>query len=89
MPGKVRRKMAEEQIHYGMAFRAALDRCLDTLEPMTLLFVNLPIEELLVLDEISIRYPGLMFNLRKQRQGYLLTILPSKHLTEPEVKGEP
>lgn len=85
----MRKERGEEEIRYGAKFREALRRCLDTLEPMTMPFVSLPLEELLVLEEESIRYPGLMFNLRKQRQGYLLTIVPSKHLTELEVAGEP
>jgi len=63
--------------------------------PITFRYVELPVEELMILDEMSRGdYPGLRFNLRKQRgrgQSYLLTILPSRHLERDrtEVKGEP
>ena len=58
--------------------------------PLSFRFEDLPVEELLILDEFSREYPGLRFNLRKQRgQRFLLTILPSRHLTDNEAKGEP
>ena len=58
--------------------------------PLSFRLEELPLEELLVLDELSGQYPGLRFNLRKQRGAhYILTILPSKHIEEDTVKGEP
>ena len=58
--------------------------------PLTFPYDELPIEELMVCDEMSRVYPGLRFNLRKQRgRHYILTILPSKHIEFEEVKGEP
>jgi hypothetical protein len=58
--------------------------------PLSFTFNELPTEELMVCDEMGKKYPGLRFNLRKQRGSrYLLTILPSKHLDEEKVKGEP
>lgn len=60
--------------------------------PLSFRYGELPLEELLILDELSNEYPGLRFNLRKQRgrgTGYLLTILPGKDMEREEVKGEP
>lgn len=61
--------------------------------PLSFRYVELPLEELLTIDELSKSlYPGLRFNLRKQRgEQYILTMLPTKHLTKErdEVKGEP
>jgi len=58
--------------------------------PLSFTYTELPLEELMVCDEMSQVYPGLRWNLRKQRGSrYLLTILPSKHVEDEEVKGEP
>jgi len=58
--------------------------------PLTFPYEELPIEELMVCDEMSKVYPGLRFNLRKQRgRRYLLTILPSKNIELEGVRGEP
>ena len=58
--------------------------------PLSFTYTELPTEELMVCDEMSKIYPGLRFNLRKQRgRRYLLTILPSKHLEDDQAKGEP
>ena len=57
---------------------------------MTLVYEDLPIDELKVLDELSMEYPGLRFSLFKQRaKYYMLTILPTQHWEEEQVKGEP
>ena len=51
---------------------------------------ELPLEELLVLDSMLDKYPGLRWVLRKQRDNhYVLTVLRGHHLEKPEVKGEP
>ena len=53
---------------------------------------SLPLEQLLVLDEMAQKLPGLRFVLRKQRgDKYLLTVLQTEHLdkTREEIKGEP
>lgn len=57
-------------------------------------YTELPVEVLLFLSHLAEEYPGLQFNLRKQRgrgKCYLLTILPHHHLDKEkgEVKGEP
>jgi hypothetical protein len=57
--------------------------------PLSFQYKELPVEELLVLDEYCRRYPGMRFNLRRQRGRYLLTLLPSRHLEDEEAKGEP
>lgn len=58
--------------------------------PVTWRFSELPVEELLVLEDMATTYPGLMFNLRKQRgKVYLLTVMRIRHPEEEEVKGEP
>lgn len=50
---------------------------------------DLPLEELLVLDTMTGKYPGLRWVLRRQRNRYILTILRGHHLEKPQVKGEP
>ena len=70
------------------------EETIDRNMPLSFRYSELPLEELLVIDELSRSlYPGLRFNLRKQRGpgGYILTMLPTKHLTKSrdEVKGEP
>lgn len=58
--------------------------------PLSFTYAELPVEELMACDEISKQHPGLRFNLRKQRGArYLLTILPSRDIDEPVVKGQP
>lgn len=54
-------------------------------------YQDLPVEDLLLLDQMSSQYPGLRWVLRKQRQQYLLTVLQTKQLekTREQVKGEP
>jgi len=58
--------------------------------PVSFTYTELPVEELLILNELSEQYPGLRFNLRKQRgRRYLLTLLPTRHINEEKAKGEP
>lgn len=62
--------------------------------PLSFRYVELPLEELLTIDELSKSlYPGLRFNLRKQRGHgrYILTLLPTKDVEKDfgEVKGQP
>lgn len=65
-------------------------RCVVEGRNMTLRYTQLPVEEILVLDEMAAQYPGLRFNLRKQRANrYLLTILSVRHPSSEEAKGEP
>lgn len=67
-------------------------RTIDRGIPLSFVYKELPVEELMVLDEMAKLYPGLRFNLRKQRGNrYLLTILPSKDIDkdETEVRGGP
>lgn len=68
----------------------------DTIEggiPLSFRYDELPTEELLVMEELSRSiYPGLRFNLRKQRGNrFVLTILPTKDplLGVDKVKGQP
>ena len=59
---------------------------------VTAIYDGLPLEELLMLDDLSNNeLPGLRWVLRRQRGRYLLTILHPKHLemTRDELKGEP
>lgn len=58
-------------------------------QPITFTYGEIPIEELLILDTMTQQFPGLMFNLRKQRGArYLLTIMPLRHVDKEVVKGE-
>ena len=57
--------------------------------PLSFRSEELPLEEILALDECAHQYPGLRFNLRKQRGKYLLTILPPRHIGEENARGEP
>lgn len=80
--------MPEKRLYNLKWWEETIDRGI----PLSFTYDELPFEELLVLDELNRTYPGLRFNLRKQRgrgKPYLLTILPSRHLEDEEVKGEP
>jgi len=78
--------MAEERLYDPKWWEMTINRGV----PLTFPYQELPVEELMVCDEMSRQYPGLRFNLRLQRgRRYLLTILPSKHLEDGKVKGEP
>lgn len=79
--------MVEKRLYDPAWWQRTIDRGI----PLSFTYNELPFEELLILDELGGKYPGLRFNLRKQRGRYLLTILPSKYPEkgQDEVKGEP
>ena len=78
--------MAESRMYDSKWWEMTVDKGI----PLSFTYTELPTEELMVCDEMSKTYPGLRFNLRKQRgRRYLLTILPSKHLEDDQAKGEP
>lgn len=58
---------------------------------VTGIYRELPLEDILVLDQMSSEHPGLRWVLRRQRDRYLLTVLQTKHLdgTREEIKGQP
>jgi hypothetical protein len=56
---------------------------------VTGIYDELPLEELLALDDLRHEYPGLRWILRKQRGRYLLTVLKGRKLDLEHVKGEP
>ena len=59
-------------------------------EPVSFTYSELPVEEMLILDDLALSYPGLRFFLRKQRgRRYLLTVLPVHNPTQERVSGEP
>lgn len=79
--------MAEARLYDPRWWALTVDRGI----PLSFTYTEIPVEELMACDEMSRTYPGLRFNLRKQRgRRYLLTILPSRHMMEDEneVKGE-
>jgi len=57
---------------------------------VTFRYTEFPLEELLVLNELSGQYPGLRWNLRKQRGDiFLLTILTGSQFQDRKNKGAP
>ena len=59
---------------------------------VTGIYRELPLEDILVLDQMSTEHPGLRWVLRRQRRDrYLLTVLQTKHIdgTREEIKGQP
>ncbi len=67
-----------------------LRKALDESANVTAVYDGLPLEELLMLDNLSdTTYPGLRWNLRRQRGRYLLTLLHPHNIMGNHVKGEP
>ena len=66
-----------------------LQKAIEERANVTAQFDSLPLEEMIVLDNLSEGdYPGLRWFLRKQRGRYLLSLLYPRHLDKRRVKGE-